>query len=162
MDWTKDQVMHEIGRIRDLKGVKEAYMTSSELVVVTRNLNHRNSWFGLPSIEIRMPIVYVDAVSFGYKYANWFRLTGHPVLGGSASYRIRNVISYRVCVGIDNLIDYLRARSEGPLMTVVQQLAMLQTVGLDDNRYQLSGYAVAALVLVWGCFVFLLSSAITK
>ena len=128
MEWTNNQVWRELGKIRALRAVKSAYIQGNFLHVTTRRLKHRLRTFGVNSIVIRIPIAWQDvskpwwATDFAvaYKHVSSWPFGKHPRLN------LSTVNGYR-CVG-ENGPDYYAARKIGPHMTVIQQLAMLQTI----------------------------------
>lgn len=128
-EWDNDETHRALRSIRALKGVAEAYVRNGSLYVTTRGLKHRLSLLPLARITILMPLVpdiLWNSRQYWYKYANSASLLfkPHPVIG----HKIGTSRYDNMCVGAENHRDYWHARKGGPLMAVVQQLAMLQTI----------------------------------
>lgn len=130
-EWTQQEVLNDLPKIRRLKGVAQAYLIGCTLYVRTQNLRHPKSFRKLAPLQIAIPVEYGEYSDKGYKYVRSIStlLNRHPAFDGSNSHRRIGKDYYRnPCVGDGNQRDYLLARQNGPLMTVIQQLAMLQTV----------------------------------
>lgn len=156
--WTKEQVVDELPKIRRLKGVEAAYVEGECLYVRTApTLKHPALTALLPQLELYIPITE-EALEgrYGYKYRGTNRMVDHfwwetyPVLHPVLELNDRY---YQVpCVG-DNMEDYAKARTQGPYMTVIQQLAMLQTITGDKMRRAEGGIEIFWPGIVFSVFV---------
>lgn len=128
--WEKGKVIDALPAIRRLKGVEEAFIRDDHLHVVTaKGLKHKEARLGLEQISMMLPIKPYSGSWYKYITPDKWFFRKHPTLGkiGKKGHR-------EVCIGAGNLRDYQIARTQGPLMTVIQHLAMFQTIQKDPLR----------------------------